>query len=74
MLLLMDKLIIGQVREKIVIAFYRYKGGQSSITYINEVCALVRDTGYLPPKYNKGVTKRPEYYPDDYFARFPMDP
>jgi WASH complex subunit strumpellin len=60
MLLLLDNLIIGSVREKLVIAYYRYKGGQSAITYINEVCRLCKDTGYLPAQFTDGTTpKRP---------------
>lgn len=71
MLMLMDNLIIGTVREKIIIAYYRFKGGQSSIQYINEVCKLCKDTGYLPPRFNDGVLpKRPTFYPEEYFARF----
>lgn len=51
MLLLMDNLIIGPVREKLVIAYYRYKGGQSAITFINQVCKLCKDTGYIPAAF-----------------------
>jgi WASH complex subunit strumpellin len=71
MLILLDNLILGSVREKLVIAYYRYKGGQSAITYINEVCRLCKDTGYLPAAFTDGVTpRRPQYYPEEYFARF----
>jgi WASH complex subunit strumpellin len=58
MLLLLDNLVIGSVREKIVIAYYRFKGGQHAIAYINEVCKLCKDTGYLPASETDGLTPR----------------
>ncbi len=76
MLMLLDNLIVGPVREKIVIAYYRFKGGQSSITYINEVCKLCKDTGYVAATFTDGFTaKRPAFYPEEYFSRFevPID-
>jgi WASH complex subunit strumpellin len=47
MLLMMDILIDGNVREKIVISYYRYKGGQNNIAKINEVCRLCKNTGFI---------------------------
>lgn len=73
MLMLMDNFIIGPVREKMIISYYRYKGGQSAIQNMNEVCKLCKNTGYLPEKFNNGVTKRPSNYPEEYFARFTID-
>jgi WASH complex subunit strumpellin len=64
MLLLMDMLIPGKAREKLIISYYRYKGGQTAIEFINEVTKLCADTGY-------GKTSaRPAYYPEEYMARF----
>lgn len=59
MLLLMDKLIPGPIRERIIIAYYRYKGGFSAITNINEVCKLFKATGYLPASFTGGKEERP---------------
>lgn len=70
MLLLLDNLIIGSVREKIVIAYLRYKGSLEAIPHINEVCKLCKNTYYLPPQYNKGEAKRPPNYPEEFFGRF----
>lgn len=69
MLLMMDMLIEGSVREKIIISYYRYKGG-NKIKKINEVCRICKSNGYLSPKFNNGVLKRPKNYPDIYFKRF----
>lgn len=66
MLLLMDTLLPGPSREKLIIAYYRYKGGQTAITYINEVTKLCSDTGFTPDG------KRPELYPEEYLGRFPL--
>lgn len=73
MLMLMDTFIIGSVREKIIISYYRYKGGQSAIQNINEVCKLCKNTGFLPSQHCGGVTKRPLNYPDEFFARFTIE-
>jgi WASH complex subunit strumpellin len=73
MLLLLDELIPGSTREKLVISYYRYKGGQSSITKINEVCKLCKTTGYIPANFNKGSSKKPKHYPEEYFLRFKID-
>lgn len=73
MLMLMDDFIIGSVREKIIISYYRYKGGQSAIQNINEVCKLCKNTGYLPAQFNGGVVKRPTNYPEEYFGRFTIE-
>ena len=73
MLMLMDNFMIGSVREKIIISYYRYKGGQSAIQNINEVCKLCKNTGYLPSQFNGGIAKRPTNYPEEFFARFTID-
>ena len=48
MLLLMDRLIIGPVREKLIVAYYRYKGANQQIDNLNEVVKLTKSTGFLP--------------------------
>jgi WASH complex subunit strumpellin len=65
MLLLLDWKIEGPVRERLLVSYYRYKG-HSTIADIDDVCNLCRNTGFSLGK------KRPANYPDEYFARFPM--
>ena len=72
MLFLLDFLIPGKIRERIVIFYIRYKG-LSSIESMNDVVKLVRQTGYLAPKNNNGVEVRPKFYPERYFQRFSID-
>jgi WASH complex subunit strumpellin len=71
MLLLLDRLIPANARERLVICYIRYKG-QNSSEYINEVCKLVRGTGY---SYNTKTKTEivPKNYPMDYFSRYPVD-
>jgi WASH complex subunit strumpellin len=45
MLLLQDRLIPAIARERLVVCYIRYKGNNSS-DFVNEVCKLVRGTGY----------------------------
>jgi WASH complex subunit strumpellin len=66
MLLLMDRLIIGQVRERIVVAYYRYKGGHQAIENLNQVIKLTKSTDFIPGENGK----RPAYYPEEFFARY----
>jgi len=74
MLLLMDKLIIGPVREKLIVAYYRYKGGLTNLESLNDVIKLTASTGYLPASY-MGAPKdqRPKYYPEELFNRFSFE-
>jgi hypothetical protein len=71
MLLLMDRLIPAIARERLVVCYIRYKGNNSS-DFVNEVCKLVRGTGY---SYNPKTKeeKIPKNYPTDYFSRFSVD-
>ena len=52
MLLLMDRLIIGPVRERLIVAYYRYKGGMTNLESLNDVIKLTVSTGYLPAAYS----------------------
>jgi hypothetical protein len=45
MLLLLDRLVPALARERLVVCYIRYKG-QNSSDFVNEVCKLVRGTGY----------------------------
>ena len=47
MLLLVDRLIPGPIREKLIASYYRYKG-QSTIPHFQEVFKLFERTGYMP--------------------------
>ncbi|KYQ93508.1 hypothetical protein DLAC_06205 [Tieghemostelium lacteum] len=67
MLILMDNLIEGPVRERLLISYLRNKG-PVDLPLIDDVCKLCKSTGYLP-----GSTKgRPLNYPEEYFARVPL--
>lgn len=61
MLLVADLHIPGEVRERILVSYYRYNAQRSSTgSNVDDVCKLLRSTGLLPGK-------RPANYPDDYF-------
>ncbi|KAK9752192.1 Hereditary spastic paraplegia protein strumpellin [Popillia japonica] len=67
MLLMVDAHIEGIIRERLLVSYYRYtpqKGDSQS--GIDEVCKLLRDTGYT-------TTKKPNNYPEDYFKRIPIN-
>ncbi|KAH8380608.1 hypothetical protein KR009_011639 [Drosophila setifemur] len=52
-LLLLDFHITGDVRERLLIAYYRYSGGDATPSgdesNIHDVCLLLRSTGYVHP-------------------------
>ena len=66
MLLFLELYIPGYARERIMMANFRYFGDRN-LTNIEEVCKLCRSTGYI-----KGG-KKPNKYPESFFARFPVD-
>ncbi|XP_037973203.2 WASH complex subunit 5 [Plutella xylostella] len=63
MLLICDLYIPGPVRERLLVAFYRYSTSQSQ-SNVDDVCKLLRDTGY-----DQQHGKRPSDYPVEYFSR-----
>ncbi|KAH8392056.1 hypothetical protein KR200_010392 [Drosophila serrata] len=83
-LLLLDFHIPGDVRERLLIAYYRHSGGDAtpmsgSDSNIQDVCLLLRSTGYVHPSE---VAKLPAKaaanlvvprYPEEYFSRFTFD-
>jgi WASH complex subunit strumpellin len=69
MLLQLDLRFEGVTREMMVISYYRYKGA-STISNIDDVCKLVRSTGFS----TAADAKKPANYPIDYFARFTIMP
>ncbi|XP_013172384.1 PREDICTED: WASH complex subunit strumpellin isoform X1 [Papilio xuthus] len=68
MLLLCDLYIPGQVRERLLVAFYRYSTSQSQ-SNVDDVCKLLRDTGY-----DQMHLKKPSDYPVEFFCRVPIHP
>ncbi|GBP35011.1 WASH complex subunit 5 [Eumeta japonica] len=55
------------VRERLLVAFYRYSTSQSQ-SNVDDVCKLLRDTGY-----NQIFGKRPADYPVEYFGRIQIN-
>ena len=74
MLLLVDRLIPGPIREKLIVSYYRYKGS-STIQNFQEVYKLFAQTGYVPPTSfsNPRDEYKPKKYPVDYFKRCKLD-
>ena len=74
MLLLVDKLIPGPIREKLIISYYRYNG-KSTISHFNEIFKLFERTGYISPGpiTEEKEECRPKKYPVDYFKRCNLD-
>ena len=64
MLLITDQKIEGLVRERMLVAFHRYSAQQTNVdTNIDDVCKLLRSTGFqMTP-----TVRRPPRYPEDYF-------
>eukprot|EP00300_Choanocystis_sp_HF-7_P005246 c13971_g1_i1.p1 GENE.c13971_g1_i1~~c13971_g1_i1.p1 ORF type:complete len:1115 (+),score=343.04 c13971_g1_i1:206-3346(+) len=65
-LLLMDKRIPGIVRERLLIAVYRHKNDKERPNW-EEVWRLCHATGYTVQG------RKPQGYPEDYFARIDID-
>lgn len=70
MLLVVDQKIEGSLREKMLVSYHRYSARRvSSDSNVDDVCKLLRSTGYV-----HGVGgKRPLNYPEDYFRRCPIN-
>ncbi|XP_042234662.1 WASH complex subunit 5-like isoform X2 [Homarus americanus] len=65
MLLVVDTLFPGIVRERIIVTHHRHAGQKASDTNIDDVCKLLRSTGFFATP----GSKRPVNYPEDYFRR-----
>ena len=64
MLLVIDNHIEGTVRERVLVSYYRYTPQRTdSNSKLDQVCQLLRSTGYL--KSQPG--KKPLNYPEEYF-------
>lgn len=62
MLLLVDYHFEGCIRERLLVSYYRYNAQRSSSTRVDDVCMLLRSTGF-----SKTSNKRPANYPEEYF-------
>ena len=71
MLLLLEEKMPGYVREKMLIAIYRFNG-EGKLENIDEVCKLCRNTGYIPG--SGSGAKKPKNHPEALFGRFAPDP
>lgn len=64
MLLVLDMHIPGIVRERILVAYHRYGSGKiHGDSSIEDICMLLRSTGFT----NASDSKRIQNYPEEYF-------
>uniref|UniRef100_A0A3B5K3X2 WASH complex subunit 5 n=1 Tax=Takifugu rubripes TaxID=31033 RepID=A0A3B5K3X2_TAKRU len=69
MLLVIDQKIEGEIRERMLVSYYRYSAARSSAdSNLDDICKLLRSTGYS----NQPGAKRPANYPESYFQRVPI--
>jgi hypothetical protein len=69
MLLVVDLHIEGVIRERMLVSYYRYSAQRSSTeSNIDDVCKLLRSTGFT----NTSASKRAPNYPEDYFKLVPF--
>ncbi|ELU12274.1 hypothetical protein CAPTEDRAFT_155968 [Capitella teleta] len=67
MLTVIDMKIEGDIREKMLVSYYRYSGAKTAMdSNIDDVCKLLRSTGSQP-------NKRPPQYPESFFGRIPIN-
>ncbi|XP_043465727.1 WASH complex subunit 5 isoform X3 [Leptopilina heterotoma] len=64
MLLLVDFYFEGPIRERLLVSYYRYNAHSSSSTRVDDVCMLLRSTGFV-----KSPGKRVPNYPESFFQR-----
>ncbi|XP_039087911.1 WASH complex subunit 5 isoform X2 [Hyaena hyaena] len=70
MLLVIDQKIEGEVRERMLVSYYRYSAARSSAdSNMDDICKLLRSTGYS----SQPGSKRPPNYPESYFRRVPIN-
>lgn len=69
MLLVVDQKMEGEVRERMLVSYYRYSAARSSAdSNLDDICKLLRSTGYS----SQPGAKRPPNYPESYFQRVPI--
>eukprot|EP00727_Mastigamoeba_balamuthi_P013163 m51a1_g847 putative WASH complex (1158) ;mRNA; f:778413-782661 len=66
MLTLLDTLVDGAVRERLVVAFVRRRA-RAELAMADDVIKLCRASGYT-----RAAGKKPQGYPEEYLARFPL--
>jgi WASH complex subunit strumpellin len=72
MLLLTDAHIDGVIRERLLVAYYRYcgQGNDADGSNIDDICKLLRSTGFSASGSDSAARRSvPQGYPDHYFAR-----
>uniref|UniRef100_A0A1B0GJP1 WASH complex subunit 5 n=2 Tax=Lutzomyia longipalpis TaxID=7200 RepID=A0A1B0GJP1_LUTLO len=70
MLLVLDLHIPGVIRERLLVSYHRYSAQKShGESHLDDVCKLLRSTGFS----NIPGTKRVPNYPEDYFRRVALD-
>ncbi|XP_061462563.1 WASH complex subunit 5 isoform X2 [Rhineura floridana] len=69
MLLIIDQKIEGEVRERMLVSYYRYSAARSADSNMDDICKLLRSTGYS----SQAGAKRPPNYPESYFSRVPIN-
>ncbi|XP_063722713.1 WASH complex subunit 5-like [Symsagittifera roscoffensis] len=74
MLLLLDIKVPGDVREKMLVFYYRNGGTHvSTDSHIDEVCKLLASTGYIHSSSVDKQSVRPQDYPESLFRRVPLN-
>uniref|UniRef100_A0A3Q2YBW3 WASH complex subunit 5 n=1 Tax=Hippocampus comes TaxID=109280 RepID=A0A3Q2YBW3_HIPCM len=69
MLLVIDQKIEGDVRERMLVSYYRYSAARSSAdSNMDDICKLLRSTGFS----SQPGARRPANYPESYFHRVPI--
>uniref|UniRef100_A0A8D0HRZ0 WASH complex subunit 5 n=1 Tax=Sphenodon punctatus TaxID=8508 RepID=A0A8D0HRZ0_SPHPU len=68
MLLVIDQKIEGEVRERMLVSYYRYSAARSADSNMDDICKLLRSTGYS----SQPGARRPPNYPESYFSRVPI--
>lgn len=69
MLLVIDQKIEGEIRERMLVSYYRYSAARSSVdSNMDDICKLLRSTGFS----SQPIAKRPLNYPESYFSRVPI--
>ncbi|XP_020897630.1 WASH complex subunit 5 [Exaiptasia diaphana] len=69
MLLVIDMKFEGDVRERMLVSYHRYCAARADVdSNLDDVCKLLRSTGFS----TAATAKRPAKYPEDYFSRVPV--
>ncbi|XP_059615254.1 WASH complex subunit 5 [Phlebotomus argentipes] len=70
MLLVLDLHIPGVIRERLLVSYHRYSAQKShGESHLDDVCKLLRSTGFS----NAPGAKKVPNYPEDYFRRVSLD-